>query len=64
MNDLSKKKDQELLDLLLEKKHAIRDMNFSLSKSKPGEKSIASVKKEIAQILTEINARKNQALEA
>lgn len=57
---LNKKKDQELLDMLAEKKAAIRTMNFSLSKSATGEKSIKAVRKEIAQILTQLRARKIQ----
>lgn len=60
MKDLAKKKDSDLLDMLAEKKKALQDMQFSLSKSKPGEQSMGNVKKDIARIMTELSSRRNK----
>lgn len=57
MKDPGQLKDGELVKMVQEKKRAIQDMQFSLSKSKPGEQSIAGLKKEIAQLLTELSSR-------
>lgn len=61
MKDLHKKKDSELLTMLAEKTRAIQSMNFSLSKSQPGEQSIASLRKDIARIKTALNGRDDNA---
>ena len=61
MNDLAKKKESELHKLLQDKKKRLQEMHFSLSRSKPGEESVSSVKKDIARILTELNSRSTDA---
>ena len=57
MKDLAKQKDSDLRSLVKEKKRRVQEMQFSLSKSKPGEESLRSVKKDIARLLTELSAR-------
>ena len=61
MKDLPQTKDKDLLQLLADKKDELRAMNFSLSKSTPGEKTIRGVKKDIARVMTELNRRKKEA---
>lgn len=56
MKDLIKKTKEELKDLLLKKKEALRVFRFAMSGGKiKNLKEGASLKKEIAQIMTILN---------
>ena len=59
MSDLTKKKDNELRELIAEKKRALQDLDFSLGKSKPGSVTHRGLRREIARIYTELQARSN-----
>ena len=55
--DLQKKKDADLQKLLTEKKEALREFSFGMSGAAKSGVSAKSLRKDIAQILTEANAR-------
>jgi len=60
MKGIKDKKDNELTKALAEKKKAIRLFRFSLAGGKAKNvKEGVKIRKEIAQILTEMNVRKN-----
>lgn len=59
MADFSKKKDSELIKELASKRTALKDFRFAIWGSKTrNTKEGKDLRREIAQILTEINARK------
>jgi len=59
MKDLIKKTDNELKNLLKEKKEALRTFHFALAGSKTKNiKEGRSLKKDIARIMTTLNAKK------
>jgi len=58
MKDIKNKKDNDLLKLLAQKKKALRLFRFSLAGGKAkNTKEGMHTRKEIAQILTEMNVR-------
>lgn len=62
MTEYKKKSAEDLMKLLNEKREAVRAFRFDLSGSaKKDVKAAGSARKEIARILTELNARKNEA---
>ncbi len=61
MTDIKKKSVEDLAKLLIEKKEEVRAFRFDVAGSaKKNVKSAMIAKKDIARILTEINARKAQ----
>jgi len=59
MDEIRKKSDSDLRKSLEEKRNALRNVRFGLSGSKTRNvKEGMNLKKEIARILTEVNARK------
>ena len=59
MSDLIKKTEKELSNLLIEKRKALQTFRFGMSGSKTKNvKEGKNLRKEIAQILTAVNARK------
>ncbi len=61
MTDIKKKSVEDLAKLLIEKKEEVRVFRFDVAGSvKKNVKSAMIAKKDIARILTEINARKTQ----
>lgn len=64
MKGLKDKKEKDLLKLLHEKKKSLRLFRFSLSGGKTkNTKEGRGTKKEIAQILTEMNSRTRSKIE-
>lgn len=59
--DLQKKKDADLQKLLVEKKEALREFSFGMSGAAKSGVSANTLRKDIAQILTEANARAHAA---
>ena len=58
MAELAKKSDKDLQKELIEKRKAIREFRFNIAASKLKDvKGAKSLKKDIARILTELNAR-------
>lgn len=57
MSDLAKKTDAQLCEMIIEKKKAIQELDFSLGKSKPGSTTRKGLRREIARIQTELNSR-------
>ena len=58
MAELAKKSDKDLQKELIEKRKAIREFRFNIAGSKLKDvKGAKSLKKDIARILTELNAR-------
>lgn len=55
--DLKKKKEKELEKMLIERKEELRKDSFSSSATGKSSVDVSKIKKEIAQILTEINSR-------
>ena len=60
MQDIRKKSDSELLELVQKSREALRTERFKNKFSKNA-KTIHSSKKEVAQALTELNARNAKA---
>jgi ribosomal protein L29 len=59
MSDINKKNDKDLHKLLAEKRVALREFRFGLSGSKVRNiKEGRNLRREIAQILTEVTSRK------
>jgi len=58
--ELTKKKDADLKKLLIEKKEALREYSFGKAGSAKSGLSSQAIRKDIARILTEVNARSNQ----
>ena len=60
MKDIAKKSDADLQKVVKEKREALRELRFASAGSGMRDvKAMRSAKKEIAQALTELNARKN-----
>tara|TARA_B100000683_G_C12134558_1_gene409128 strand:- start:14 stop:196 length:183 start_codon:yes stop_codon:yes gene_type:complete len=58
MSTLSKKSEKELMKDLLEKRKAIREFRFNIAGSKLKDiKEGRALKRDVARILTELNAR-------
>ena len=57
MSDLAKKKDTELREMISQKKRELQELGFSHAKSQPGSVSAHTLRKEIARLCTELNAR-------
>ena len=58
MSTLSKKSEKELMKDLLEKRKAIREFRFNIAGSKLKDiKERRALKRDVARILTELNAR-------
>lgn len=55
--DLKKKKEKELEKMLIERKEELRKDGFASSTTGKSSVDVSKIKKEIAQILTEINSR-------
>ncbi len=55
--DLKKKKIEELEKMLIERKEELRKDSFASSTTGKGSVDVSKIKKEVAQILTEINIR-------
>lgn len=62
--ELTKKKDADLQKLLIEKKEALREYSFGMSGAAKSGVSSKETRKDIARILTEMNARKAAAANA
>jgi ribosomal protein L29 len=60
MSDLAKKQEQELREMVAEKKKAIQELDFSLGKSKPGSTTRQGLRREIARIQTELQSRSSK----
>ena len=60
MKDLNKKKDTELTKMLGERRESLRKIRFEkIAGAMKNPSEIRKTKKEVAQILTEINSRKS-----
>ncbi|MDZ7726652.1 MAG: 50S ribosomal protein L29 [Candidatus Campbellbacteria bacterium] len=58
MKEIQKKKDNDLKKLLLEKREELREYRFGATGSKASNTNLGNqIKKDVARILTEINAR-------
>ncbi len=58
--DLHNKNEEELQELLADKRERRRELNFQLASGKVQDTSeVRKVKKDIARILTQLNQRKN-----
>lgn len=55
--DLKKKKEKELEKMLVERKEELRKDSFASSTTGKSSVDVSKIKKEIAQILTEVNSR-------
>lgn len=56
--ELTKKKDADLQKLLIEKKEALREYSFGMAGAAKSGVSPQAIRKDVARILTELNARK------